>query len=106
MSRIGKKPVPLAKGVKLSISDRLVRMEGPKGKLELNVHPRISIQHDAAMHDLYTSYLTGISGAGLTGPFMQYTHTGSCWGLKEKTSDSVDVSPKYKGVLDWLAAHP
>jgi hypothetical protein len=58
------------------------------------------------MHDLYTSYLTGISGAGLTGPFMQYTHTGACWGLKEKTTDSVDVSPKYKGVLDWLAAHP
>ncbi|HVW24396.1 MAG TPA: hypothetical protein VHC69_03460 [Polyangiaceae bacterium] len=65
-----------------------------------------TIQHDAAMHDLYTSYLTGISGAGLTGPFMQYTHTGACWGLKEKTSDSIDVSPKYKGVLDWLAAHP
>jgi hypothetical protein len=65
-----------------------------------------TIQHDVAMHDLYTSYLTGISGAGLTGPFMQYTHVGSCWGLKEKTRDSLDVSPKYKGVLDWLAAHP
>lgn len=29
-----------------------------------------------------------------------------CWGLKEKTSDSLSVSPKYQGVLDWLAAHP
>jgi hypothetical protein len=27
-------------------------------------------------------------------------------GLKEKTSDSLAVSPKYQGVLDWLAAHP
>jgi hypothetical protein len=58
------------------------------------------------MHDLYVSYLGGISGAGLKGPFMQYTHTGACWGLKEKTGDSLDVSPKYKGLLDWLAAHP
>jgi hypothetical protein len=65
-----------------------------------------AVQHDAGMHDLYVSYLGGISGAGLKGPFMQYTHTGACWGLKEKTGDSLDVSPKYKGLLDWLAAHP
>ena len=65
-----------------------------------------TIQHDGAMHDIYMSYLTGISGAGLTGPFMQYTHTGACWGLKEKTTDALGVSPKYKGLLDWLAAHP
>lgn len=52
MSRIGKKPVPLAKGVKLSISDHLVKMEGPKGKLELTVHPRISLQHDAAKNEI------------------------------------------------------
>jgi hypothetical protein len=65
-----------------------------------------TLQHDPAMHDLYGQYLSGISGAGLSGPFMQYTHTGSCWGLKEKTSDALSASPKYKGVVDWLAAHP
>jgi len=65
-----------------------------------------TLQHDAGMHDLYTSYLDGISGAGMTGPFMQYTHTGACWGLKEKTSDALSNSPKYQGVADWLAAHP
>jgi hypothetical protein len=65
-----------------------------------------TLQHDPGMHDLYTSYFDGISGAGLTGPFMQYTHTGACWGLKEKTGDAVSVSPKYKGVTDWIAAHP
>jgi hypothetical protein len=37
---------------------------------------------------------------------MQYTHTGACWGLKEKTSDALSNSPKYQGVVDWLAAHP
>ena len=52
MSRIGKKPVPVASGVKVSIADRLVRMEGPKGKLELNVHPAITVALDDAKKNL------------------------------------------------------
>jgi large subunit ribosomal protein L6 len=44
MSRIGKKPVPLAKGVKASVTDHLVKIEGPKGKLELKVHPLITVK--------------------------------------------------------------
>jgi large subunit ribosomal protein L6 len=46
MSRIGKKPVPVVKGVKVTVQDHLVRMEGPKGKLELTVHPLISVAQD------------------------------------------------------------
>jgi hypothetical protein len=65
-----------------------------------------TLQHDPGMHDLYTSYLDGLSGAKLTGPFMQYTHAGACWGLKQSTGDTLATSPKYKGVVDWLAAHP
>lgn len=33
MSRIGKKPIPVPDGVTVAISDRTVRVEGPKGKL-------------------------------------------------------------------------
>ncbi len=65
-----------------------------------------TLQQDPGMHDLYTQYLDGISGAKLTGPFMQYTHTGACWGLKAKTGDALTAAPKYEGVVDWLAAHP
>ena len=46
MSRIGKKPVPLVKGVKVTVQDHLVKMEGPKGKLELTVHPLITVKQD------------------------------------------------------------
>ena len=46
MSRIGKKPVPVAAGVKVSVTDHLVKVEGPKGKLELNVHPAITVALD------------------------------------------------------------
>ncbi len=36
MSRVGKKPIPLPKGVKVTIGDRL-EVEGPKGKLTVPV---------------------------------------------------------------------
>ena len=45
MSRIGKKPVPVGKA-KVTISDRHVAVEGPKGKLEVDVHPAISVALD------------------------------------------------------------
>jgi len=46
MSRIGKKPVPIAAGAKIAINGQLVKMEGPKGKLEFNVHTDITIKLD------------------------------------------------------------
>lgn len=52
MSRIGKKPVPLAKGVKASVSGHSVKIEGPKGKLELNVHPAITVALDSGKNEL------------------------------------------------------
>jgi len=42
MSRIGKKPVPVGKA-KVAIKDQNVSVEGPKGKLELKVHPLIKV---------------------------------------------------------------
>ena len=42
MSRIGKKPVPLGKA-KVTIKDQHIQVEGPKGKLELDVHPTIKV---------------------------------------------------------------
>lgn len=52
MSRIGKKPVPLAKGVSVSIKDQAVSMQGPKGKLDLNVQDGIKVTHDATKNEL------------------------------------------------------
>src|SRR5690348_12285700 len=52
MSRIGKKPVPVASGVKVAVQDHLIRMEGPKGKLELNVHPSLPVKFDEPKTEL------------------------------------------------------
>lgn len=43
MSRIGRKPVPVPAGVKVAVSGQEVKVEGPKGKLEMNVHPAIKV---------------------------------------------------------------
>jgi len=51
MSRIGKKPVPVGTA-KVSVQDHLVKVEGPKGKLEHKVHPAITVAFDAAKKEL------------------------------------------------------
>jgi large subunit ribosomal protein L6 len=43
MSRIGKKPVPVGKA-KVAIAGQKINVEGPKGKLALDVHPLIKGQ--------------------------------------------------------------
>jgi large subunit ribosomal protein L6 len=43
MSRIGKKPVPIG-AAKVAVNDHNIKVEGPKGKLEMTVHPLISVK--------------------------------------------------------------
>jgi len=45
MSRIGKIPIEVPKGVKLAIQTDKVLMEGPKGKLSLNLPSGISLEN-------------------------------------------------------------
>jgi large subunit ribosomal protein L6 len=51
MSRIGKKPVPVG-AAKVSVQDHLIKVEGPKGKLQLDVHPLMTVKLDAAKKEL------------------------------------------------------
>jgi large subunit ribosomal protein L6 len=46
MSRVGKKPIVLPSGVKVSISDTQLEVQGPKGKLNTPVPPGISFSLD------------------------------------------------------------
>lgn len=43
MSRIGKKPITIPKGVTVSVSGNTVKVKGPKGELENRIHPNIKI---------------------------------------------------------------
>jgi large subunit ribosomal protein L6 len=46
MSRIGKQPVVIPTGVKVQVAGGKVKVEGPKGKLELEPHPAMKIESD------------------------------------------------------------
>ena len=46
MSRIGKQPVVIPAGVKLNIANRVIKVEGPKGKLEMIHHPAMTVKVD------------------------------------------------------------
>ena len=43
MSRIGKMPVAIPSGVTINLDGKHLSVEGPKGKLERDIHPTTSI---------------------------------------------------------------
>ncbi|MCL2645651.1 MAG: 50S ribosomal protein L6 [Phycisphaerales bacterium] len=49
MSRVGKKPVPIAKGVKVSVNGRTIAFEGPKGKLAIEHHPAATVKVEGGL---------------------------------------------------------
>ena len=44
MSRIGKRPVAIPAGVKVELNGVLLKVQGPKGTLEREVHPSVSVK--------------------------------------------------------------
>lgn len=44
MSRIGKQPITIPEGVTVTLDNRVVKVEGPKGSLTRNLHPDISVK--------------------------------------------------------------
>ena len=48
MSRIGKMPIPIVSGVEVKQADGMLVVKGPKGQLELAVHPVMAVVVDEA----------------------------------------------------------
>ena len=46
MSRIGKQPVVLPKGVSATVTAAAVAIKGPKGQLQVNRHPLVEVKED------------------------------------------------------------
>lgn len=44
MSRVGKKPIEIPKAIKFSSDNGHVKIEGPKGKLAIQIHPRMKAE--------------------------------------------------------------
>ncbi|MDR2791499.1 MAG: 50S ribosomal protein L6 [Tannerellaceae bacterium] len=52
MSRIGKQPIPVPAGVKVTIEGGRVTVKGPKGELSQEVHPDITVVFDNGIIEL------------------------------------------------------
>lgn len=46
MSRIGKQPVGIPKGVDVSLDGQTLRVKGPRGELSLQVHPEMALTNE------------------------------------------------------------
>ena len=46
MSRVAKNPISIPAGVELNISGSALKVKGPKGNLELNLHPSVSLEEN------------------------------------------------------------
>lgn len=65
MSRIGKKPIEIPAGVKVELDGQTVRVQGPKGRLERQVHTAVQVAMDGSQ--LCVSMAEGESGTALQG---------------------------------------
>ena len=67
MSRIGKKPISIASGIKVNITGQTVKVEGPKGRLERTIHDQIEVKMDAdQVHVIARSPQSGSALQGLS----------------------------------------
>ena len=59
MSRIGKKPVPILDGARVVLDGCKICVEGPKGKLEWEHRPEVSVEVDMVTKVVRVSALRG-----------------------------------------------
>jgi len=52
MSRIGKAPIPVPDGVKVTVRDGEITVEGPKGKLSMDYHPDMKVIYDEKQREI------------------------------------------------------
>lgn len=55
MSRIGQKPVKIVGGAKVSVTDRTINVEGPKGKLVFEHRPEVSVAVEESENQIVVS---------------------------------------------------
>lgn len=112
MSRIGKKPIVVPGGVKVSVQGKNVSVQGPKGKLDFSVNPRVavSVAGDKVEVKRPTDIRTDRALHGLTRSLIQNMIIGVTNGyLKELEIVGVGFKAAIKGKVLNLAlgyTHP
>jgi len=86
MSRIGKKPVVLPKGVEVTVDGRSVRARGPKGELSVALVERVTVARDDAgvRVDPVDQSIEARSAWGMSRTLVQNIVTGVSEGFEKK----------------------
>jgi large subunit ribosomal protein L6 len=88
MSRIGKQPIDLPKGVTVSAASREVHVKGPKGELKLLTRPEVEVSIDGNAVSVVNKRPSGDRQArafhGMTRALIQNMVTGVSQGYEKK----------------------
>jgi len=103
MSRIGKKPIPIPKDVKVDVKEDAIVVKGPRGVLQRKIHPEISIQteDDQLLVSASDSSKKGKSLRGLYRALIANMLTGVSQGF-ERALEIVGVG--YRGEISGRKA--
>jgi len=67
MSRVGKRPIAIPKGVEVKYTDRVVHVKGPKGQNEFQMPPLVDIEVAPAEIRVNADYLNDVRARTLMG---------------------------------------
>ncbi len=112
MSRVGKKPILVPSGVKANLDGQKLAIQGPKGRMDFFVHPRMKVTTSASQIEVTrpTNVRTDRALHGLTRSLIQNMVTGVTQGFsKELEIVGVGFKAQVKGkILNLLLGftHP
>jgi large subunit ribosomal protein L6 len=118
MSRIGKLPVDVPKGVEVKATDGTVTVKGPKGELSLDVHPEMKVAVDEgqirverpsdqknhkALHGLTRSLIANMV-EGVTDGFTRSLEIVGVGYRAEKKGRDITLNLGYSHTIEYKAA--
>ena len=118
MSRIGKLPVDVPKGVEVKATDGTVTVKGPKGELSLDVHPEMKVAVDdgqvrverpsdqknhKALHGLTRSLIANMV-EGVTDGFTRTLEIVGVGYRAEKKGRDITLNLGYSHTIEYKAA--
>ncbi len=84
MSRIAKAPIELPKGVELDVKGGQVKVKGPKGNLDVALHPSVSLEQEDSKYLVKPSNDSAIPMAGTFRSLIQNMVVGVSDGFEKK----------------------
>ena len=86
MSRVAKSPISLPKGVDINISGQQVSVKGPKGAMQLNLHPTVGMKEEDGVITVQPQNDSAMAMAGTMRSLLNNIVIGVTTGFEKKLS--------------------